>query len=184
MSIGMYYIKDSSAEAVVDALKKKRIFSDLCFEGIDLNTLDSMEDEEISLGLSGLPKYSSLIWGEGEMHHTSLAMSPKAKFIKSVDDGHSDYFDFSSRDLNPLYATHNSVLMNLNPNVIEIESLGSGYIMFSDSVYKKNKAISFFRQKFPGRLSAGYESFRVHKSIDFDVLHGFPARTYYQDCDG
>lgn len=180
MSALILHLNDDSSLAVTKELKEDKKFSSLNFQELSISKLKGLKKREFASGLDSLPMYAALIWGDGENHHTSLAMSPRAKFIKSVDDAHEDYVPINLLCNSFLYASHNTVLALHNEFISEIEVIGLRNHPYTAEVKGASGTVSFYAHSGPSRLCTTNEPMLVHKSIDFDVMQGFPAWRIWQ----
>ena len=139
----------------------------------------------------------ALVWGSGFFHHYSVFLSPTKEFMKSVDDAHADLGWQGTPSLtgNPSqiigialenYLAHNCRLFcmnkwirylevrdNLKPDLIEADFVGENF---------EKKYLELHNS--PSRFINSKINHPVHKSIDLDVVPGFPAMYKWQNDSG
>lgn len=155
----IYYINDSHTERLVTCLKSISIG-----EFVELSAEELMEEDH--------KDYSVLIWGSGINHHLSYYFEPKGLFYKSVDDAHLDLSTIPKTDR---IECNNHLLASFrkkNCLGVEVITHHKGELG-TIKTYLEKEIIHTRRPIYRGK--------RVHKSVDLDVIAGFPAFIMYQE---
>ena len=191
----VYYLESEETHLVVNRLQNQTNE----FNDVDFVTLSQSGLWRISHPPSGstvfhesqksFPQYCALIWGSGEKHDVSLIMSPSVPFRKSVDDAHDDFNDLGTRLKGVNEATHNSVLLLYNREAKEVEVIGNHnsreeYVHGGRGPNFTTIDKRFFQHRTPSSYISNPSPEVIHKSIDLDVIGGFPARHDWQNNPG
>ncbi|HIH42325.1 TPA: hypothetical protein HA246_01645 [Candidatus Woesearchaeota archaeon] len=132
------------------------------------------------------PEYCALIWGSGKEHDVSLIMSPQTDFMKSVDDAHIDFKNGVTTELTGVNeCVHNSVLLHnyMHAKAIEVRGNLETDIEIVECGPNKEKKL-YIQHNGPSVFENKASALLVHKSIDLDVVPGFPARYDWQNNPG
>jgi len=186
MDSKVYYWADVTTIEVVKRLKGIRRFKGLDFVPKHCDEiLFRMFSEQI---LKLKDDHAVLLWSHGGFHDLSFHFAPNVPYAKSVDDAHCDTY------VNPGFVcsnNHNYYTLISDPNSIGLEVLGchpnymgmqglghTGPTVKATHEGEPEKPL-IIREDFDSGICEGV----AHKSIDLDVVEGFPCEPHYAQAN-
>ena len=168
----IYYYADQVTEQIAGYLKAYNGFRKVEF--VPLLPKDLVTVHGIKRQFPITDEKAILIWGEGYKHHASYFFSPQADYFKSIDDAHADVSP-SNGVIDS--SNHNFFLLLDDPYSLSVEVSGC-----ADSQFIGKQWIGPLDEQRPKKLyvskpnlGSSFSGVIVHKSIDLDVVHGFPC---------
>jgi len=184
----IYYWNDDVTGRLVKGLKQ--------FEHLKQESFVPVFTAEIICRMTAEPLFKKdderavLLWPSGTFHDLSFHFPPSVPYAKSVDDAHCDTFIDPPNFV--CAVNHNYWTLAKDPNLKSLEVLGChplfmgkngvGYTgptvktRYDESLEKP----LIIRNDFESQIKDGET---VHKSIDLDVVDGFPCEPQYMQAN-
>ncbi|MFA6462211.1 MAG: hypothetical protein WCV90_08170 [Candidatus Woesearchaeota archaeon] len=162
----VYYIEDYFMSGIISFLKGQG-FAKINFVPLNIPS-DPREAFGKKVNFAIEEESAVLIWGDGSFHQASYYFSPSQPYCKSVDDAHHDFKEcYESISC----ASHNLALIRNDPLLQELELLG---VTEEDSQLNSSSKV-----RICSSLGSNFSRRLVHKSIDLDVIFGYPCSESY-----
>jgi hypothetical protein len=192
-----YFNSGNDVAAVVDYLKKGNLKA-MSFVPISERDIPSYPSPE---GRIAIPDEKAvLVWGHGTKHGVSYFFRPNVPYHKSVDDAHMDFGRHRMKKeggTEVFYhvdgGNHNLTLVLHDDNLLGLEVLGTAinakdYISKTEKIslrYPSFPILDFIKKRgvvssrFSPHLLTSFAGQTVHKSIDLDMVEGYPCSMFY-----
>jgi len=177
-----YFNSGSDVAAVVDHLRQGNLRT-MSFVPIDEKEIASYPSPEARIIIPD--EKAVLVWGDGFQHGVSYFFRPNAPYHKSVTDAHSDFLEAYLRANQRVQfvsgGNHNSALVRYDDNLLGLEVLGIATNKPINPCIPHARNGKTIVSRFTADLSTDLDDKTVHKSIDLDVVSGYPCHEWYAD---